>query len=206
MAGIVLAQVRWDDLTDPSADTAITTHHYEVPITPPGAADATAFVTAFDSFFSVVSNKITSDLAANEIRFYSISPTPGTPSGEPFDIRIGSRVGGSADSRLPPQVAISITEETLARRRWGRFYVPGLTAASLGPNGRILSTVVAQFADAAELLGESLRTSGRELAVLRQVDRTYQLVHGIRVDNTWDIIRRRRMSTTTVRELRNLLV
>ena len=206
MAGIVLAQVRWDDLTDPSADTAITTHHYEVPITPPTTADATAFSTAFSNFFGIISNKITSDLNASEIRYYSISPTPGVPSGEPFSIQTGSRIGGSADSRLPPQVAISITEETLARRRWGRFYVPGLTAASLGPNGRILSTVVAQFADAAEVLGEEMRASGRELAVLRQADRTYQLVHGIRVDNTWDIIRRRRMSTTTVRELRNLLV
>jgi len=197
--------VRWDDLTDPSADTAVTTHHFEVPIYPAGAADISAHESAFNTFWNGISNLISSDVAPNHRRYYNVPPTPGAPSGDPIATNDDAKVGTASGVRLPPQVACSVTEVTAIRRRWGRFYLPGFTPTSLGPNGRVLGTVVAAIADAAEAYGDSLTAAGRPLVVLRQSDRTYQLVREVRVDNVWDIIRRRRLSTTTQRETRSIL-
>jgi hypothetical protein len=205
MAGIILAQVSWDDLSDPTADTAITTHHYEAPITPPGNADALAFVNVFNGFFTALQSEFSSDIQVNQIRFYAISAVPGTPSGDPFYIDTTIRTGNSTGMRLPPQCAISVTEGTAMRRRWGRFYLPGFTVNSVGPGGRVLGVTMNAIANAADVMYQQMSDTGREFAVLRQIDRTYQLVRELRVDDVWDIIRRRRHSVTLARQIRSTL-
>jgi hypothetical protein len=205
MAGIILAQVSWDDLSDPTADTAITTHHYEAPITPPGNADALAFVNVFNGFFTSLQSLFSNDVQVNQIRFYAISATPGVPSGDPFYIDTTVRTGSNTGMRLPPQVAISVTEGTAVRRRWGRFYLPGITVGSVTQGGRVNPTDMNAIANAADVMYSQMSGTGREFAVLRQIDRTYQLVRELRVDDVFDIIRRRRHSVTLARQIRSTL-
>jgi len=205
VAGIILAQVRWDDLTDPTADTAITTHHYEVPITPPGPGDVNAFLQPLNTFLVALNNRISTDVSVIEVRFWNVPPGPAGPLGEPFHIEPMSVVGGSGAFRLPPQVACSVTEGTAVRKRWGRFYIPGLTTSSLQQSGRFDNPVVDQIADAAEDFAETMAGNGRPWAVYRRLDGSYQLVRELRVDNVPDIIRRRRFSVTTFRAIRSLI-
>ncbi len=206
MPSVVLAHVVYDDLTDPSADTAITTHHFEAPGAAPVAADYAGFSTEWNTFWTNISDRISNDIMQSEIRFYNISPTPGQNAGEAVSVDPLDRPGAEANFRLPPQVACSVTEETPIRRRWGRFYLPGFTVASVTENGRVSTNVVTDIADAAEDFYQAMFAANRPMIVLRDVDRTYQYVQSIRVDNVYDIIRRRRHSSTTVRAIRNLVV
>ncbi len=203
---IILAQVNYDDLSDPSADTAITTHHYTSAAAAPVIADYTAFVTAWDTFWVGIGGLLSSDISQNLIRFYIVSSTPGVPTGESVYEDTTARLGGSGSLRLPPQVACSVTEETPVRRRWGRFYLPAFTTTSLGSNGRMASASVVQIADAAQDFYQDMIAANRRSVVLSQATRTYEDVQAIRVDNVFDIIRRRRLSVTSQRELRPLVV
>jgi hypothetical protein len=205
MAGLVLVHCLYDDLTDPTADTAITTHHFEVPITPPTQADLDAFRSAWGAFWLAIRGQISNNLTQNETRFYNVPPGPNPVVGDPIDVDIEDEPGTATSQRLPPQVAISVTEETAIRRRWGRFYLPGLTEAAVNAEGRVETGTVDTIANAAHTMYEAMRTSGREFAVHRRTDGSYQLVRQIRVDNVFDIIRRRRHSVTTYRSIQSII-
>jgi hypothetical protein len=204
MPGVILSHVLWDDVTDPNADTAITTHHYKYPITPPGEPDYNAFVLAFTSFFNDIKTYITSNVQVTAIRSWDVPATAGTPLG-PAD-HVSGFVGAGTNSadRLPPQVACSVTEETSIRKRWGRFYIPGFTVTDVNAEGRFGGTVVSTIANAAETMYNQMNGAGRGFVSYRRSDGTFQLVEKIRVDDVPDIIRRRRFSMTLNRQIRAL--
>jgi hypothetical protein len=68
------------------------------------------------------------------------------------------------------------------------------------------SASVVQIADAAQDFYQDMIAANRRSVVLSQATRTYEDVQAIRVDNVFDIIRRRRLSVTSQRELRPLVV
>ena len=204
MPGVMLAQVRWDDVTDPSADTAITTHHYEIPVTPSGPNDYTSFVIEFTNWFTNVDAYISTDILISEIRFYEMSTaTPGEPGPAVF-VQPLALAGSSLEKRCPPQVAMSVSERTAVRARWGRFYIPGLVTTVCAFDGRFDNAIVTEVATHTESLYEAMRDTGREFCSYRRSDGTYQLVKAIVVDNVPDVIRRRRFSTTTFRDIRDV--
>jgi hypothetical protein len=204
MPGVMLVQAVYDDLTDPTADTAITTHHFNFPITPPTSADWGAFVTAWGTFWSAIDQHISTDLTNTQLRFYNLPPGGNAEAGQPVHIDETDRPGTNASVRLPPQVALSVTEETVVRGRWGRFYLPGLTTAFLGTGGRPSTGFLDEVVTAYHDLAESMALTNRGLVTYRRSDGTFQLVSGIRSDNVLDVIRRRRHSTTTFRSIQSV--
>jgi hypothetical protein len=202
MPGVILAHVLWDDLTDPNADTAITTHHYKYPITPAQEPDYNAFVLAFTSFFNAIANRLSSDISVTQIRSWDLPTTPGTPLGSADHVSGFVGGGGSGADRLPPQIACSVTEETSIRKRWGRFYIPGFVVTDVSSSGRFADSVTTQIADAAQTMYNEMNGAGRGFVSYRRSDATFQLVSGIRVDDVPDTIRRRRFSMTLARKLR----
>jgi hypothetical protein len=202
MPGVILAHVMWDDLTDPNADTAITTHHYKYPVTPAEEGDYNAFVLAFTSFFNTIANRLSSDVAVTAIRSWDLPAVAGEPLGPADHVSGFVGGGGSAADRLPPQIACSVTEETAVRKRWGRFYIPGFVVTDVSTSGRFAGSVVTQIADAASTMYNQMNGAGRGFVSYRRADATFQLVSGIRVDDVPDVIRRRRFSTTLNRQLR----
>lgn len=202
MPGVILAHVEWDDLGNPNADTAITTHHYNYPITPAGPGDYNAFNIEFQVWLNAVRGDIANDIQVTRIRFWDVPVGPNPVLG-PADEEIPVMITGTAtDARLPPQVAMSVTERTLVRARWGRFYIPGWTVGALTLLGRWRSDLIAEIADATVTMYENMAGVNRGFVSYRRSDGTFQLVHTVQVDDVVDIIRRRRHSQTFDRQQR----
>lgn len=106
-----------------------------------------------------------------------------------------SIAGGVATSRLPDQVANTVTFLTSSRRHWGRVYWPGIAFTQYDTTfGRLLNTrcdglagAVRTFALGLEALGSSLT-----LGVWSQQFKAWLDIDEIHVDNVPDVIRSRR--------------
>lgn len=69
--------------------------------------------------------------------------------------------GVATGAILPPQCACSVTLQTSARPRWGRFYLPWSSSASLDSgSGRINTSHVDQVANTCEAFLATCKTSG----------------------------------------------
>jgi len=116
----------------------------------------------------------------------------------PATLGPGTSVGGA----LPPQCAMSITFQTMHRKRWGRFYFPGLTITALNAaEGRVLTTAVNAFADQGAALVRNCRTNGANPVVWSPrggkgppifAAGDVELITSVRADDIVDIVRRRR--------------
>lgn len=108
----------------------------------------------------------------------------------------GSAGGGGASTRLPDQLAATVTLKTASRLHWGRFYFPGLTPAAIDLTyGRLTNTYVDALATAAKALQVALNanTAVTEIGVFSKPYQAWLTVDEIQVDNVPDIIRRRRV-------------
>lgn len=180
-------------------DVAVTTHDF-------GSdqnhnltlAEATAIMTAFNTFWLAIDDRIANNVRLREGRFYDGYNGDGSP-GE-VDFIIPSTLPGlSVAAMLPPQCACAITERTGQRRSWGRWYLPGLSTEVLSDDGRILGGIVTQFANAARDLYNAWATSVYQPIVWTKIPnvapRVQLEVDEIQVDDVVDIIRRRRWDT-----------
>lgn len=132
----------------------------------------------------------------------SVDLNPFNPSTTPeFEAMLN--VSGSGAASLPPQVAISVTEEVPLRRHWGRFYLPfpsGATVAS--GSGRVQPSSVDAIALATYTLYNGLSESEMYPIVPHtQHDKTrvasYSQVIAVKVDDVYDVIRSRRLQNAT---------
>jgi hypothetical protein len=204
MPGVMHVQAVVDDTESPSADTAIMTFDYELPVTPPGVNDWGAFETAFATFWDAIDGHIHTNYRCVERRYYNVPGGANPTLGDPVHVATSSFDGAqSTDTPMPPQMAIAVTELTAVRRRWGRFYVPGWTVAAVD-GGRVLAAVRTALAQGAHDMYEAMATTGREMVVRRRADGSYQLVHSVQVDDVWDVVRRRRFSVTFARSLHSI--
>jgi hypothetical protein len=142
--------------------------------------------------------------------------------------------GTATGDALPPQIACSVTELTDARKHWGRFYLPGFGEADNNPTGTLANLAQITIANEAKVLYDRWNAMtdtnavvwGRITAQSQYnspivPDRPFPswfappppvttLVTGayavqkIRVDELWDVIRRRRYQSALVRETRAL--
>jgi hypothetical protein len=112
--------------------------------------------------------------------------------------RLGPTAGAGANTsaRLPDQVALSCTFRTASRKHWGRFYSGGYTTAACNDvkAGHATDATV-------DLLAQQTRAFFVDLANDTRVTipviwspkyRGALSVNEISVDDTWDVIRRRR--------------
>lgn len=127
-------------------------------------------------------------------------PTPNTPVREHT-----LSIAGDSSALMPPQVAMTITQETALRRRWGRFYVPSLRTANFDSYGRAGDALVDGLEGAyVTLVGAMAGADFYPVVLVKNPPGvtlgTAHTVIGTRVDNVADVIRRRRWDGATYRK------
>lgn len=154
--------------------------------------DVDVFHAAETALHTPLAPLMSSGVALAETRYYNV-PATAVPFGDPAFVRTRSSYffAGSLAATLPPQCAISITFETDVRRRWGRMYLGGLVSACMD-NGRVANSVLTTIGNAIDTWGTTLRGSGQGLVVWSRQLWTPLDVQSFRVDDVFDVIRRRR--------------
>ena len=147
----------------------------------------------FASFWGSIQSNISNKVRFRELRFYDVPSAPGIDMGPPKKIYSYGTLGTSSTSALPPQVALSVTFKTAERRRWGRFYLPGLTTSGMDAQGRVALGIMGPIATAAAALCNRSGT-GANLTVFSRLHWNDQDVQQVQVDDIYDVVRRRRFS------------
>jgi hypothetical protein len=173
-------------------DVEVTTTHWRW--TGTGDPDESDFATVTDrlhDFWTASAAWRTTGIAVREHRWYVADPAPGPPN-PTVQVTADHIAGTSGSKPLPPQCAITVTQMTDVRRRWGRFYMGGLTVDVLGTGtGRVLNDVVDQIAvDAAAALFNS--ATNWRVQVFGSGSPASLPVRSVRCDDVFDVQRRRR--------------
>ena len=217
-------QIVWKDSGNgDSADNMVTT--LDIANITGGAIDPTwtdADYTQVDAVVSAMINDwctfAQSRLRCVETRYYRrafnaiATPGPVDPSDRPFGLsgppdrifpktQLGTHVG-SVD---PNQVAITMTEKTAFPRHWGRIYWPFPATTIYDAQGRITTANVDSMATTMANRYEAFMAQ-EFYPVIATTQAQGQRVRGlltvseIQVDNIPDVVRRRRIHTTTYRK------
>jgi hypothetical protein len=131
------------------------------------------------------------------VREDAAHPVPNTPVRD----RVIS-IGGTQASNLPPQSALDVTLQTYPRRRWGRFYIPGITPDLMTDRGRAQDSLCDVALGGYQTLAGAMAGMNWFPIVIQAgspaagIART---VHAARCDNVMDVIRRRRWDSATYR-------
>lgn len=121
-------------------------------------------------------------------------------SGDPIKIYPYSAQGsGSSTQELPYQVALSVTERTVQRKSWGRFYLPCPAMSLLDQYGRWTSSTCTAVADIVGDMYVAESGSGFLPVVASPTTRTLFTVTQVQVDDIPDVQRRRRARQTLIR-------
>lgn len=176
-------------------DVAVTTSHWRWAASEdPVDTDFEIVESRLDGFWSALAAYRTTLYTDGEYRWYGPFEAPG-PMGEAIRVVASADVAGTANlTGMPQQVACSFTEITDVRRRWGRFYIPGLVVGTMVTNavdGLFSAGFIDVVADAGEAAFIQSNPNWR-LVVFGAPLPTSLEVRSIRVDTVPDVIRRRR--------------
>ena len=170
-------------------------------------ADFLAVEDAFDDFWTATKIYYTTGTSLDQLRWYKDGPAyhPTPSEGNPAVRIIERSVAGTGTGvPCPPQVAVSLTEKTALRRRWGRIYMPAPDAALLTTGGLLGTVYTAGFCDALEDMYEACIAADIVPVVFSPTVETSYQIESVQVDNLLDVIRSRRWKSPTVREQRDL--
>lgn len=153
-------------------------------------ADFTLLETALDTFWGNIKAQAWTKHVLAEYRWYRIGPGVFPPNPA---IRIqGRNVPGLATQPLPPQMAISLTKKTAARRQWGRMYLPLNDINNMDSNGRVVPAKADSIVTAANaLMGTASAADFLPVVYSPTRGKAYSIEH-FQVDDIWDVIRSRR--------------
>jgi hypothetical protein len=173
-------------------------------------ADYDAVQNQLSTFLAALSVRISNRWTWTATRVYRMIFTPQPPlpfpptaidkpfedSGPPVHVYPNATAMTGSGNNID-QFACSVTEETPLRGHWGRFYLPTLSQAQLGANGRLTTVAVDAIADAyntftANLAANNFYTVVPNTQNRKQPIRALSNVTGIHVDDVPDVIRRRR--------------
>lgn len=166
-----------------------------------------------DEWWTTVKAQIEADHKLVDYRWYrrQFNPVPDPnhrflSSGPPQRITVKNSAGTKVAGLLPPQAAMSITLKTAVPKHWGRFYMPGLSAAAIDGWGRWTSATMTAMANAtAELVDDLQGADLQPVVAVTQVDKVLRPallgVTSVQVDDVPDVIRRRRPRQAAVRTI-----
>lgn len=155
-------------------------------------ATMNAVETAANTYWNVLKAYAHTSHWLSQFRWYQLHVPP-APSGDPMRVNdITSYFIGSQSSCAPPQNAVNLTLETEQRRHWGRMCFP-LTGINLyAVDGRISTTVVDNLCNAGKTFLDACKTANLQPSIYSRIDGSMRSVVRCRMDDTGDIIRRRR--------------
>lgn len=193
--------------TIPAQDAAIMTWHLSKTT---GAIDNTirARIEGYlDTFIGAVKVFWPTYYTLSQYRWYTLDSsgrTTGAPARVTPKAIAGTGTGSTVD--LPPQSAMTVTEKSVSRRRWGRFYLP-VPRMTLTTSGRFSATQVDIVADAAEILYNAVRADAGVVffSTRPRLDGTREPIDSLQIDDLVDIQRRRRWDTAAFRDQRTLV-
>lgn len=172
-------------------------------------SDFTTLEGFLDTYWTAVKAKVHSDWVLDQFRWYKFGPSlplsakgneePGPP------VRVTERNSSGTDvgTMLPPQCSVSVTLKTPVRKRWGRYYVGGLTSTSMATHGRVASAAALIFLNATDALFASATTNDYAPVVYSRTRRSAFGITEVQVDDVWDVIRSRRSNETAQRQVVN---
>lgn len=147
-------------------------------------------------------------MAFNDVDFAVVDPDhpldppkypPFADSGDPV-YRMPTLVTGTGLAGTATQVTSAVIERTASRRNWGRFYTPSLAAATMGTNGRLVTSVVDNLVTQTDTYYTTL-AGGNYIPVVPTTYvsgarvRTLQSVSGVASNDVPDIQRRRKLKS-----------
>lgn len=164
-------------------------------------ADYTAVESAVQTFWTALGTYISGDFRLVEHRWYAFGPGVVKPNPPVRVTTLATPIVGGSAAVMPHQCAETVTLRTALRRHWGRIYVP-TGGASLAQGGVFGPSTLSTFSSSARTL---LTAPGTSQGIVPVVwDRVHERAYGvtdIEVDNIPDIIRRRRLRTTTAKTI-----
>lgn len=184
-------------------DVEITTTHWRWDGSgDPGPTDFATVEARLDGFWTEIAGGRSNTVTVREHRWYPAVVPPASP-GPTIHSTASGVVGTSTQPLLPPQVATTLTFITAVRRRWGRFYIGGLTTAMNSSAGRLNASDVTSIADAGAEHFFNSATNWR-VQVFGAPTPNSLPVTSVRCDDIFDIIRSRRYGTALTRTTRTL--
>lgn len=189
-------------------------------------ADYTAVEARIDTLMTTLKTYLPSFSTFVEMRWFKDGPTQSPADGAPGPANPAVRVTARALAMtgalpvLPPQTSCSVTFKTALRKRWGRVFLPAFVvtaaAAVLTSEGRVATTTQAAMrgifvtffngcrADAhlpvvwSRERSAHLDSKGNEIP---HHDPTAYEITAVQVDNLYDVVRSRRYSGPTSRDV-----
>lgn len=159
-------------------------------------ADFTTLETALVNWWVAIQGHISNDYHFSEIRWYRVGTGVFPPNpAERVTPMAGS--GSSGAAALPPQVAISITYKTAARKQWGRTYLGGITVPALASHGAIDPDLCDTLGTATDALVAEAFSHEFLHGVTSKVAGSFLATETIQVDDVFDVIRSRRWKHAT---------
>lgn len=113
-------------------------------------------------------------------------------------------LSGTGGGQCASQSCSTLTEITAVRSHWGRLYLPPVGHLAVDPNGRLEAINLQRLVAGLETFFETIMGSQFFPVVpTTQIDKvanhTLQTVSAVAIDNTLDVIRRRRFKAPTTR-------
>lgn len=162
-----------------------------------------------DAFFSTYAAYLHSSVTMAGYRWYKAGPAYDVVGvvnpAQRVTVKSIPGTHAGTNGTLPPQCAISVTEKTLSRLQWGRWYMPAPTASTsaIAANGRVGSTLQVLLADAAQTLYDAMDADNLLPVVYSKKHKSVLTVNELQVDDVYDVIRTRRWRDVAVREIRD---
>jgi hypothetical protein len=165
-------------------------------------ADFTNLETLITTWWTGIDDYAPNNVVFDQIRWYRVGKGAGTPN-PPVRITEMNHVGASNNVNLA-QMAITLTEKTAVRKAWGRMYLPLNNYGSFDADGFISATVTAAIANVSEDLFSAAAAADYIPVVWSRTRNKLFSVEYLQVDNIADVMRSRRPSTPTLREVRTV--
>jgi hypothetical protein len=156
----------------------------------------------FGGFWGAVNEFAHTSHGLAQFRWYRLT-TPSAPALGPMRVNTqGAPAAGTDTESLPPQVAINVTLEVAFRKNWGRMCLPLTGDSGRADDGRVTTAAVDAIAEAAQTMFDTINGSSTFRCVVYSAPGGfYNDILGVRVDDTYDIIRRRRYEGVPYRAL-----
>jgi hypothetical protein len=159
-------------------------------------ADLNAALAIVTNWWGTLKATSSAQVTCREVRWYQQFWSSDL-TGPAIRIDADGRAGSVATSRMPDQIASTVTLKTASRRHWGRVYIPGITRADVDTTyGRLTSAKADAIALATETLKNALTAGGFELLVWSPTAHSALTIAEIHCDDVVDIVRRRRAKQT----------
>jgi hypothetical protein len=189
------------------------------------SGDFEAVESAWDDFWASLKPHYLGTTKLAEYVWHRAGPAYDPPSSPGSAVRRAPRDlpgTGTNLAQLPYQVAVTLTERTMLRKRWGRMYLPAPSHSLMeGSTGRITSTFRELLANAAQTLyvacldadlvpvvyspAAGVRASKRG-GTLPAKPAAALKVNTLQVDDVPDVIRSRRLKSVAARSRRGAAV